>query len=129
MIMDSVVGNIRAPDFPSELDWVNVDSPPSLRRLRGKIVLIDFWTSCCINCHHVLPTLRRLEQEYRDVLVVIGVHSAKFEAERSTENLRQAVLRFGIEHPVVNDADLQIWQSYTVSAWPTTVLVDPEGRI
>lgn len=127
--MDSVVGHLRAPELPAHLDWVNVESPPSLRRLRGKIVLLDFWTSCCINCHHDLLALRRLARTYADVLAVLGVHSAKFPAERSTEILRQAVMRFDVEHPVVNDAELGIWESYTVHAWPTTVLIDPEGRI
>jgi thiol-disulfide isomerase/thioredoxin len=101
----------------------------SLEVLRGKIVLLDFWTYCCINCAHLLPDLKRLEQKHARELVVIGVHSAKFQQERETENIRQAVLRHQITHPVVNDRDFQVWSAYGVHAWPTLVLITPEGMI
>jgi thiol-disulfide isomerase/thioredoxin len=78
---------------------------------------------------HVFPQLRKLEDKYRAELAVVGVHSAKFDAERSTANVRQAVLRYGIEHPVVNDAGFDIWRSYTVRAWPTLMFIDPEGKV
>src|SRR5262249_18079337 len=94
---------------------------------RGKIVLLDFWTFCCINCHHVLPDLARLEQKYKNELVVIGVHSAKFEAEKDTENIRRKVAEYRIKHPVVNDANMVIWERFGVSSWPTLVLIDPAG--
>ncbi|MFH4316790.1 thioredoxin-like domain-containing protein, partial [Acinetobacter baumannii] len=83
--------------------WLNTDRPLSLAALRGKIVLLDFWTYGCINCIHIIPDLKRLEAKYADQLVVIGVHSAKFDNERDTENIRRIILRYGIEHPVVND--------------------------
>ena len=121
-------GIIRAPDFPAGMEWLNT-GPLSLTELRGKIVILDFWTSCCINCLHVLEDLKRLERKYPRELVVIGVHSAKFTAEREKESLRGAVLRLGIDHPVVNDPDLALWDAYTVHAWPTLVLLDPTGRI
>lgn len=121
--------SIPAPEFPPGLQWLNTDHPLSLRQLRGKVVLLDFWTYCCINCVHVLPDLKRLEHKYPDELVVIGVHSAKFSAEQDTDNIRSAILRYEIEHPVVNDRDMRIWDSYAVQAWPTVVLIDPEGRI
>ena len=73
--------------------------------LKGKFVLLDFWTYCCINCMHILPELKKLEQQFPNNLVVIGVHSAKFETEKDTENIREAILRYEIEHPVINDAD------------------------
>ena len=120
---------ISAPDFPSNMAWLNTDRPLSLRELRGKIVLLDFWTFCCINCMHVIPDLKRLEEKYADSLVVIGVHSAKFVAERDTDNVRRAILRYEVEHPVVNDSTMVIWRSYGVSAWPTAVLIDPEGHV
>jgi len=122
-------GDVRAPDFPDGLQWLNAERPLSLRDLRGKVVLLDFWTYCCINCMHVLPDLKRLERKYGDALAVVGVHSAKFSAERDTENIRQAVLRYDVEHPVVNDASMRIWRDYGVRAWPTLVLIDPRGRV
>jgi len=97
--------------------------------LKGKVVLLDFWTYGCINCMHIIPDLKRLEKKYPNELVVIGVHSAKFENEKDTENIRRIVLRYEIEHPIVNDADFAIWQSYAVNAWPTRYLIDPAGYI
>jgi thiol-disulfide isomerase/thioredoxin/sugar lactone lactonase YvrE len=122
-------GTINAPEFPEGLEWLNTDRPLRLRDLRGKVVLLDFWTYCCINCMHILPDLKRLERKYADSLVVIGVHSAKFFTEQETENIRQAILRYEIEHPVVNDNRMVVWQQYAVRAWPTLVLIDPNGKI
>jgi len=97
--------------------------------LKGKVVLLDFWTYGCINCIHIIPDLKRLEKKYPNELVVIGVHSAKFENEKDTENIRRIILRYEIEHPIVNDADFNIWRSYAVNAWPTRYLIDPAGYI
>ena len=80
-----------APEFPAELEWLNVERPLSLAGLRGKIVVLDFWASCCINCMHVLRDLKRLEDKYAAELAVIGVHSPKYAAERETAAVRQAV--------------------------------------
>jgi thiol-disulfide isomerase/thioredoxin/sugar lactone lactonase YvrE len=118
-----------APDFPDGMEWLNTDRPLSLRDLRGKVVLLDFWTYCCINCMHVIPDLKRLEKKYAQELVVIGVHSAKFIEERDTDNIRQAILRYGIEHPVVNDHEMVVWRQYGVDGWPTLVLIDPAGTV
>lgn len=122
-------GKVRAPEFPTGLDWLNTDRPLTIKEQRGKIVLLDFWTFCCINCIHVIPDLKRLEKKYARELVVIGVHSAKFTTEQGTENIRQAVLRYDVEHPVVNDRDFAVWNSYGVNAWPTFILIDPDGKI
>jgi DNA-binding beta-propeller fold protein YncE/thiol-disulfide isomerase/thioredoxin len=122
-------GQVDAPDFPPGLQWLNAERPLSLRELRGKIVLLDFWTYCCINCMHIIPDFKRLEKKYANEMVVIGVHSAKFTAERDTDNIRQAILRYGIEHPVVNDRDLEVWRQYGVRAWPTVMLIDPTGKL
>lgn len=115
----------------TELDggagWLNTSGEITLKDLRGKVVLVDFWTYCCINCMHILPDLKFLEQKYPKELVVIGVHSAKFDNEKETENIRRAALRYEIEHPIVNDAEMKIWRDFGVRAWPTLVLVDPEG--
>lgn len=129
MVDDFLEGNTNAPDFPHGLDWLNTDTPLSIPNLRGKIVLLDFWTFCCINCMHVLPDLKKLEQKYAEELIVIGVHSAKFTNEKGPEAIRQAILRYEIEHPVVNDKDFTIWSSYGVHAWPSFVLINPNGKI
>jgi thiol-disulfide isomerase/thioredoxin len=100
-----------------------------LKDLRGRVVILDFWTYCCINCLHILPDLKYLEQKYKDSLTVIGVHSAKFDNEKEAESIRQAILRYDIEHPVLVDTDFNVWQQYAVRAWPTLVVIDPQGYV
>ena len=113
--------------FPRDLDWINVARPIELRELHGKFVLLDFWTLGCINCMHLIPELGKLENAWPSDLVIIGVHSAKFESERDSQNIKEAVLRYRIKHPVVNDSKFAIWNRFGVQAWPTLVLIDPEG--
>ena len=121
---------IRAPDFPGNFKWLNIQEGLTLEKLKGKIVLLDFWTYCCINCMHVIPDLRYLEEKYKDqAFIVVGVHSAKFTNERDVENIRQAILRYDIPHPVVVDQNYAIWQAYNVRAWPTIWVIDPEGKL
>lgn len=117
----------RVPPLPEGLTWLNIAAPIELDDLRGKFVLLDFWTYCCINCMHILPELARLEEVYEKNLVVIGVHSAKFETERDASNITEAILRYHIRHPVINDANHVLWESFGVNAWPTLILIDPEG--
>ena len=119
---------IKVAPFPEGLSWVNTAGPIELGDLRGKFVLLDFWTYCCINCMHVLPELKKLEKAYPDNLVVIGVHSAKFDAEQDTKNITEAVLRYNIEHPIMNDPEHILWRRFGVRAWPTLLLIDPEGQ-
>lgn len=119
---------IKAPEFPRDLQWMN-SKPLSKADLKGKFVLLDFWTYCCINCMHILPELKKLEKEFANQLVVVGVHSAKFDTEKDADNIRAAILRYEIEHPVVNDADHKIWDAYGVSSWPTIILIDPQGDV
>lgn len=125
--MSSSEGKVRAPELNGAVAWLNVDKPLSLVALRGKVVLLDFWTYGCINCMHVIPDLKRLEAKYANELVVIGVHSAKFVNERETENIRRIIRRYEVEHPVANDAGFKIWNAYSVNAWPTQALIDPAG--
>ncbi len=120
-------GNI-APELEGGTGWLNTGKPVKLKDLRGKIVLLDFWTFCCINCIHTLPDLAKLEKKYANQLVVIGVHSAKFDNEKDSENIRKAILRYEIKHPVVNDADMKIWDTYGARSWPTLVLIDVDGK-
>ncbi len=127
--MREELGPVRAPELDGAVAWLNTPSPITLAQLRGKVVLLDFWTFGCINCQHVLPDLQRLQARFHDDLVVIGVHSAKFDHERGTEHIGRTLQRLGIRHPVANDAHMAIWQAYTVRAWPTQVLIDPRGYV
>jgi DNA-binding beta-propeller fold protein YncE len=120
---------VRAPEIQGGRGWLNTDKPLSLAGLKGKIVLLDFWTYGCINCIHIIPDLKKLEAKYARELVVIGVHSAKFQNEKETENIRRIILRYEIEHPVYNDSEYAVWSNYGVRAWPTQVLIDPAGYV
>ncbi len=120
-------GEVLAPEFPTDLDWINIENPLSMSGLVGKIVIFDFWTYGCINCLHVIPVLEQVEQKFAEEVVVIGVHSAKFDNEGQTENLQQIVQRYGIHHPVINDNEFEVWQQYGARAWPTIAIVDPRG--
>lgn len=118
-----------APELVGGTAWLNTAGPLTLKKdLKGKIVLLDFWTLCCINCIHVLPDLAKLEKKYANELVVVGVHSPKFDSEKDTKSIRKAILRYEIAHPVVNDSERKIWDAYGVSSWPTLALIDPEGK-
>nr|BFE47397.1 thioredoxin-like domain-containing protein [Saccharothrix mutabilis subsp. capreolus] len=120
---------VRAPELVGR-GWLNTgDRDIKLADLRGKVVLLDFWTFCCINCLHVLDELRPLEAEFADVLVTIGVHSPKFVHEADPDALKAAVERYEVHHPVLDDPELATWQNYAVKAWPTLVVVDPEGYV
>src|SRR5947207_14570955 len=120
---------IHAPELTGGRSWLNTDKPLSLAGLKGKIVLLDFWTYGCINCLHIIPDLEKLEQKYANQLVIIGVHSGKYENEKDTDNIRRVIVRYDIAHPVYNDADFAVWRAYNVNAWPTRVLIDPAGYI
>ncbi len=110
-----------------KLPWFNVSRPLTENDLRGRVVLLDFWTYCCINCLHVIPDLVYLEEKYKDKLLVIGIHCGKFSNEKNSENIRQAILRYKLSHPVVNDEKYRIWNLFNVHAWPTLVLLDQNG--
>ncbi|QTD99770.1 thioredoxin-like domain-containing protein [Streptomyces cyanogenus] len=121
---------VRAPELIGKGGWLNTgDRQYTLADLRGRIVVLDFWTFCCINCLHVLDELRELEARHRDTLVVIGVHSPKFVHEADHEAVVDAVERYGVEHPVLDDPELATWKQYAVRAWPTLVVIDPEGYV
>jgi len=120
---------IKAPSLEGGLDWINTDGPLRIEDLRGKFVILDFWTYCCINCIQLLPELKKLEAKYPNELVVIGVHSAKFDGEKQTQNIAEAVARYEIAHPVVNDGRHAIWDRFGVNAWPTMMIIDPQGYL
>ncbi|OQR60599.1 alkyl hydroperoxide reductase [Streptomyces maremycinicus] len=121
---------VRAPELIGKGGWLNTGGQQyTLADLRGRIVILDFWTFCCINCLHVLDELRELEEKHRDTVVVIGVHSPKFVHEAEHGAVVDAVERYGVAHPVLDDPELATWKQYAVRAWPTLVVVDPEGYV
>lgn len=123
-------GISRAPDLhrPGQV-WFNVERPLSLPDLQGRVVILDFWTFCCINCFHLLPTLARIEKSYPHEVAVVGIHSPKFTHERDAEAVRHAIARYDVRHPVVHDPGMELWREYGIRAWPTLVLISPDGYI
>ncbi|WKE65131.1 thioredoxin-like domain-containing protein [Gallaecimonas kandeliae] len=122
-------GREQAVPFGPELQWLNVEHPLTLDELKGKVVILDFWTYGCINCMHILPDLKKLEDKYGNKLAVISVHSPKFDNEKHIDTLRHIVARYGITHPVANDVEFSLWQQYGVRAWPTFVILTPDGQV
>ena len=117
-----MAGDVRAPELDAGLGWLNTDRPLRFDGdLKGRVVVLDFWTYCCINCIHILPDLKYLEEKYAsEPVVFVGVHSAKFTNEASRETIRAAVLRYEIEHPVVIDDQMKIWRAFAARSWPTS---------
>lgn len=118
-----------APDFAGATQWLN--SPPlSMSALRGKVVLVEFWTRECINCLHVLPHTKALYDSYAgDGLVVVGVHTPEYDEERDVTSLRQAIRTLGIRYPVAMDNDNRIWNAYGNRYWPAIYLIDRDGHV
>ncbi|MBA3953859.1 redoxin domain-containing protein [Candidatus Dependentiae bacterium] len=109
--------------------WLNLARPLTPQDLQGRIILLDFWTFCCINCIHIIPELHKLEKEFGNALTIIGVHSAKFTNEKDQETIKAAIIKYGIEHPVINDSDFHLWNLFGIRGWPTLILLNPKGRI
>lgn len=126
-----MLGQVRAPELDAGLGWLNTDRALAISgELRGQVVVLDFWTFCCINCIHILPDLAWLEHKYAaDAVTFIGVHSAKFPNEASAETIRAAILRYEIAHPVIIDDNMKLWRAYAVRSWPTVVVIDPRGYV
>ncbi|MEU2258956.1 NHL domain-containing thioredoxin family protein [Streptomyces sp. NPDC019645] len=121
---------VRAPELIGKGGWLNTGGDElTLADLRGRITILDFWTFCCINCLHVLDELRELEEKHRDTTVIIGVHSPKFAHEAEHQAVADAVERYEVHHPVLDDPELATWKQYAVRAWPTLVVIDPEGYV
>jgi thiol-disulfide isomerase/thioredoxin len=119
----------KAPEFEKVTGFINA-KPISLADLRGKVVLVDFWTYSCINCIRTIPYLVDWNEKYADKgLVIIGVHSPEFEFEKNIENVKQSVNRFGIKYPVIQDNDKGTWNAYANQYWPRKYLIDNEGYI
>ena len=122
---------MRVLDFPAKHTWFNSEPLSFEDQLQGKLVLIDFWTYCCINCLHMLPDLEYLEQKFEseNAIVFIGCHSAKFSNEKQSEKVRDAVLKYDIKHPVINDYQMLTWKRFERRSWPSLVLVSPLSQI
>ena len=110
-------------------EWLNVSEPLKTSDLKDRIILLDFWTYACVNCMHMIPEIKKLEEEFGSKLTVIGVHSGKFDNEKNVEGIRNAIVKYDISHPVVNDSKFNIWNGFKVKSWPTLILIAPNGRI
>jgi len=118
----------QAPELKNG-DWINSE-PLSLAELKGRVVLIDFWTFGCYNCRNTLPTLKKFDEHYRDKgLTIIGVHTPEFDSEKKIENVRSNVNKLGIKYPVLTDNEFETWNAYGVRAWPSVFILDKQGRI
>ncbi len=119
-----------APEFTGLTHWINSSKIRSMRELRGKVVLIDFWTFGCINCIHTFPYVQKWHEDYKDRgLVVLGIHAPEFNYERKLGNVIAAVKRFGLTFPVAIDNDFKLWRAYKNRFWPAFYLVDKEGIV
>ena len=118
-----------APELTNDI-WLNVDAPLRLANLRGKVVIIDMWTFGCINCQHVIPSLKDWYSKYADQgLIIIGNHFPEFSYEEDLANVKEAVARYGIEYAVAQDNEGATWQAYKNHYWPALYLIDKQGHI
>ena len=121
---------IPAPDLVGLENWINSEPIHSLETLKGKVVLLNFWTLGCINCIHTLPSLNAWHKEFSDDgLVILGIHSPEFQYERKLENVKNAVQKYHIKFPVVQDNDFKTWRAYKNRYWPAEYLIDKEGFV
>jgi thiol-disulfide isomerase/thioredoxin len=117
-----------APDL-SGGTWINSE-PLTLKSLRGRVVVVDFWTFACYNCRNALPAVKNWDARYRNHgLTVVGVHTPELDTERNLDNLRNEIAELGIRFPVMTDNDYSTWNAYRVRAWPTWFVIDKQGRI
>lgn len=128
---DTLIAASSAPVAPAfaQGSWINSD-PLTIEKLRGRVVLVEFWTFACYNCRNTLPSVKKWDQQYRDRgLTIVGVHTPELNEEYNLDNVRRAVPSLGIKYPVVTDNDYKTWKAYNVEAWPTIFVVDKQGRI
>ncbi len=110
-------------------EWFNVPAPLPIASLKGRVVVLDFWTEGCINCIQIIPTLKRIEDQFPNEVVVIGVHSPKFANEKNAASVKDAIQRYSIRHPIIHDPAMTIWRAYGVQAWPTLVVIGSDGEL
>lgn len=124
------IPGLKAPEFSDTSEWLNTKEKIKISDLKHRIIILDFWSYCCINCIHMIPILKQIEKKYENKkVVIIGVHSPKFKTEKNKGNVLEAINRYGIKHPVILDKDMKIWKSYGAGGWPTFVVIDPYGKI
>lgn len=122
--------NMQAPELTGITAWLNPDKPFTLKSLRGKVVLIDFWTNQCINCIHTLPYITKWYDKYKDQgFVVVGVHTPELAYERTTESIQKAIELYGIHYPIAQDNNYATWNAYNNQYWPAEYLIDAKGNI
>ncbi len=120
---------MNAPEIArAGLEWFNVPAPLPIASLKGRVVILDFWTEGCINCIQIIPTLKRIEEQFPTEVVVIGVHSPKFANEKNSVSVKDAIQRYGIRHPIIHDPAMTIWRAYGIQAWPTLVVIGSDGE-
>ena len=125
----AIPNQTKAPEFAGIEGWLN-SQPLTMEGLRGKVVLVDFWTYSCINCINTLPYIKQWHEKYKDQgLVVVGVHTPEFPFEKSTANVQAAIKRFDIRYPVAQDNRYATWSAYHNRYWPALYLVDAQGKI
>jgi peptide-methionine (R)-S-oxide reductase len=130
-VVNNPIDDTKAPVAPeiSNGAWINSD-PITLKSLRGRVVIIDFWTFGCYNCRNTLPSVKAWDARYRDKgLTIIGVHTPELDIERNIENVRREISKLEIRYPVVTDNDNSTWNAYGVEAWPTWFVIDKQGRV
>lgn len=120
---------VSAPEFPPDLEWLNTDTSLTLAQLKGKVVILIFWSYDCIDCVYSFQDLKRLAQDYPDDLVIIGVHAFRSDTEVKTEDIRQAISSYEIDYPVINDHNLRLWYEWGIKATPALIIIDPIGAI
>lgn len=127
--MDFSSPTVNAPEFPEKLTWLNTE-PLTMEELKGKVVLIDFWTYSCINCQRTLPYLKKWWNKYQDSgLVIIGVHTPEFDFEKEVQNVKKALRMYEVTWPILLDNNMQTWQAYANHYWPAKYLINHEGKI
>lgn len=119
-----------APDISNKGNWINTENEITMNSLRGKVVLIEFWTFGCYNCTNTLPYLKEWYDKYKSAeFEMIGIHCPEFDNERNFDNVKSNVEKLGIEYPVLTDNDFSVWKKFEVHAWPTIFLIDKTGEI
>lgn len=131
LAVDTLIAASKAPAAPAlaEGNWINSD-PLTLAKLRGRVVLVEFWTFGCYNCRNTLSSVKEWDARYRDRgLTIVGVHTPETNSEYNLDNVRREVPSLGVKYPVVTDNDYKTWKAFGVEAWPTILVVDKQGRV
>lgn len=127
--MEADMYAVHAPEFPSDLVWLNTDRPLTLAELRGKVVILFFWDIRCIDCVYSFQDLGRLQADFPDDLVIIGIHAFYPRTDIAVDDIQQALVDFEADYPVIHDQNLRLWYDWGLQGTPTLVIIDPRGAI